>query len=165
MSFLAQGRRIGFLGSWGAGRTVTGRLCSTASVIQGLLILDGSLQQMFGGAVVQVIGLSEKSASHPFWVQCLQKSHQVRSTINKSEFLTRAWVWLREVLCVTCDNCLIIPLKLQLLNNKASNTNDRHTAESTENAMKHSKAALDGWEGSGSWVDCLERLPKIARYG
>lgn len=170
MSFLAQGRRIVFLGGWDAGWTVrgskTGRLCSTASVVQGLLILDSSLQQMFGGAVVQVIGLSETKCFPPFSeFSACKKSHQVRSTINKSEFLTRAWVWLREVLYVTCDDYLIIPLELQFLNNKASNTHDRHTAESTENMMKHSKPVLDGWEGSGSWVDCLERLSKIAHYG
>lgn len=162
MSFLAQGSRIVLF--WGgAGPTVrgskAGKLCSSSNGSSRFIDFG-----WFPAADVWRTGGAKLLAYQKKMFHTLSEFHACKSlskfeaTINKSEFLVRAWVWLREVLCVTCDDYLIVPLESQFLNNKAGNANDRHSAESTENMLKHSKPALDGWEGSGSWVGCLERL-------
>lgn len=43
-----------------------------------------------------------------------------------------------------------------------SAADDRYFPVHTEDMLKHSKPALDGWEGSGCELDCLERLCKVA---
>lgn len=101
----------------------------------------------------------QKNINHAlFWVPCLQKSHRAGSYDKQHE---RWWVRLAGLLSVTCDDALIIPLKSLFLNNQASNAEDRRSAVNTEDVLKHSKPALDGWGGSGCWVDCRERLSKI----
>lgn len=62
----------------------------------------------------------------------------------------------------TQDDCVIIIFRSPFLNNKGSIADDRYFPVHTEDTLEHSKPALDGWEGSGCWLDCVERLCKVA---
>lgn len=59
---------------------------------------------------------------------------------------------------VTYDDSHIILLYSPFPHNKASNDNDRCSPGNTEDVLKHSKPAVVGREGSGCWVDRIERL-------